>query len=320
MKLNGSSILITGGCGFIGSHLVERVLDEDVRSVTVLDNLVAGTRENLQHIEDSRLSIVIGDVANYQVVEKLVQKADVVFHQAASKMMVSRESPRIDLETNILGTFNILEACRGADVRVIYASTGSVLGSSDEPMSETHPANPSTLYGISKYTAEKYCRFYAEEFGVRVSMLRYFHVFGPRQDYAGEAGVVSIFLSRFLAGKSPVVNKPGDQIRCLTFVKDTVEANMLLVANDESIGETYNIAAKTRISVTDLARTIRDLCGREEVEILSGDARPGENLRPVPDTTKIETLGFSESWTFQQGLQATKTWVEKDMLPEGGRG
>ena len=184
-------------------------------------------------------------------------------------------------------------------------------------MDEEHPVNPTTLYGISKLTAEKYCEFYAREFGVRVSMLRYFHVYGPRQDYSGEAGVVNIFLSRVLSGQPPMVNRPGTQIRCLTFVKDTVEANMLQIANEETIGETYNVASSTRVSVLELARKICALCKREDIELVMGPPRPGENLRPIPDTRKIEALGFRESRTFEQGLEETKKWVVEDMRCRG---
>ncbi len=314
LRFKGSNCLVTGGAGFIGSHLAERLLKEGAKRVICLDNLVAGSKENIEHLsKDKRFELIIGDVKEYKTVKGLVSKSDFVFHEAASKLIVSREKPRVDLETNIIGTFNILEAARGKDIRIIHASTGSTLGSSDRPMKEDHPPKPTTLYGISKLTAERYCQFYAREFGVKVSILRYFHVFGPRQDYSLEAGVVSIFLSRVLENKPPIVFGTGEQIRCFTYIDDDIDATLLLASKEEAIGEIYHVASKTRMSVKELAELIIRKYGPKGMESIYGPPQPGENLRPIPDTRKIEKLGFQAKVSFLEGLEKTKAWVEEGL-------
>ena len=317
MLFKGAVVLVTGGAGFIGSHIVGKALDKGARRVLALDNFVAGKRENLRHLyKDERLEIIPGDVRDVEVIQPLVRKSDYVFHEAASKLVRSLKNPRVDLETNIIGTFNILEAAKGSDTIIVHSSTGSVLGSSDKPMREDHPPNPTTLYGISKLAAEKYCLFYARELGVAVSVLRYFHVYGPRQDYHGEAGVINIFLSRVLRGEPPIVFGTGEQIRCFTYVGDDVDATFLLASKEEAIGQVYNVASKTRMSVKDLAELIIAKYAPKPLRYLLGPPRAGENLRPIPDTTKIETLGFRAKVPFEEGLERTKKWIEVDMTEE----
>jgi UDP-glucose 4-epimerase len=318
MQLGDKTILVTGGAGFIGSHLADESLRRGAGKVIVLDNFVGGSRKNLRHLrDDDRLTIAAGDVRDIDTVAPLVREADVIFHEAASKLVVSDARPRIDLETNIVGTFNILQAIRGTDKLLLHASTGSVLGSAPEgAMQEDHPKRPTTLYGISKGCAENYVQFYAREYGVRAAIIRYFHVCGPRQDYDGEAGVVSIFIGRVVRGMPPVVFGSGEQIRCFTYVLDDVAANFLLLehlARGELLGEIYNLASKTRTSVLDLARMVIDRYGPSGMEPEFAPPRPGENLRPIPDTSKIEALGFHETVTFDEVLDITKKWVEEDL-------
>ncbi|GAF98412.1 unnamed protein product [marine sediment metagenome] len=285
---------------------------QGVRRLVVFDNYVASTPNNVAQLAACPcFELIAGDVRDYDVVAPLVANSDFVFHLAASKLVVSDKRPRVDLESNIIGTFNILQAAKDCDVRVVYTSTGSVLGSSDVPMAEDHAQNPTTLYGISKLTAEKYCIFHAREFGVKVSILRYFHVFGPRQDYAGEAGVINIFLSRVLQGQPPIVFGTGEQIRCFTYVIDSVAATLLLATKDETVGEVYNVASKTRMSVRELAELVIQQYGPEGMVPEIGPARRGENFRPIPDTTKIERLGFQAQVPFLVGLELCKQWVEE---------
>ena len=315
--LKNKVVLVTGGAGFIGSHLCTESLKKGAKKVFALDNFVASRQKNLRHlVKDNRFELISGDIRDYETVLPLVKKSDFIFHEAASKLVASLKNPRIDLGTNITGTFNILEAARHTTARIIHASTGSVLGSSEEPMQEDHEKNPTTLYGISKLTAEKYCEFYAKEFEVRVSVLRYFHVFGPRQDYYGEAGVINIFLSRILNGLPPIINGTGEQIRCFTYVKDDVDANFLLASKDETIGEVYNVASKTRISVKDLAFKLVEKYAEKNLEPQYAPARPGENLKPIPNAKKIEALGFKETVSFEEGLDLTKQWIEHDMIED----
>ena len=307
-------VLVTGGAGFIGSHIVEKVLELDAEKVIVLDNLIFGSLSKIQHMmDDKRFEFVQGDVTDSGLIKSLVEKSDFVFHEAASKFVFCLKNPRIDLKTNIIGAFNILEAAKNSNVRIIHASTASVLGSSDKPMKEEHPRNPTSTYGISKSAAEMYCLHYAKEMGVKVSVLRYFHVFGPRQDHDGEAGVVSIFLGKVLKGEPPIIYGSGEQIRCFTYVSDDVNANFILAKNKSTIGEVYNVASKTRMSVNELANIIIDRYGVKGMKPSYASARIGENLRPIPDTSKIEKLGFKEKISFEEGLEKTKKWVEEDL-------
>lgn len=313
--MRNKTVLVTGGAGFIGSNLSGRLLKDGVKRLIILDNLIAGKKENIEEFRgDKRLELVVGDIRDFGLVKKLVKESDAVFNLAASKLVVSLENPRIDLETNIVGTFNILEASREkAGIRIVHASTGSVLGSSDQPMREDHYPNPTTLYGISKLAAEKYCLFYAKEFNVRVSVIRYFHVFGPRQDYAGASGVVNIFLSRVFHNKPPVIFGTGEQIRCLTYVEDDINATLLIAGRDDAVAQIYNVASETRISVKELAEMVIRKYGPQGMKPEFGPARQGENLRPIPDTAKIERLGFKPAFTFEEGLQRTKLWIWEDI-------
>lgn len=315
--IKDKTVLVTGGAGFIGSHICTEALKNGAKKVIALDNFVASRQKNLRHlVSNKRFDLISGDVRDYETIAPLVKQSDLIFHEAASKLVASLKNPRIDLCTNIIGTFNILEAARNTNARIIHASTGSVLGSSEKPMNEDHEKNPTTLYGISKLTGEKYCEFYAKEFGVRVTIIRYFHVFGPRQDYYGEAGVINIFLSRILNGQSPIIFGTGEQIRCFTYVKDDVDANFLLASEDETIGKIYNVASKTRISVKDLASKLIDKYGSHEIELQYGPPRQGENFKPIPDTKKIEAVGFKETMGFEEGLNLTKKWIEHDMIED----
>lgn len=309
-------VLVTGGAGFIGSHIIDKCINLNAEKVISFDNLIGGFLDNHAHLKnDKRFEFVKGDIKNYEEIKPYVEQADVIFNEAASKLVVSLKDPLIDVQTNVLGNFNILEILRksSSNARIIHASTGSVFGSSDKPFEEEDPKNPSTIYGISKFAAENYFRFYHREYGIKSTVLRYFHVFGPRQEYGGESGVVSIFLSRVLQGKQPVVFGTGEQIRCFTYVTDDVDANFLLYQDNSSIGEEYNVASETRISVLELANMIIEKYGPKGMKPVMGPSRMGENMKPIPDTSKIEKLGFKQKVSFEDGLEATKKWVEEDI-------
>jgi len=316
MSFTNKTILITGGAGFIGSNMCDVLIKQDVKKIICFDNFCASKKENIQHLlTNPKFELVTGDVRDFEFLKPYVLESDIVFNLAASKLVVALEKPRTDLQTNIIGIFNILEIARQKpSLRIVHASTGSVLGSSDKPMKEDAHPKPTTLYGISKLTGENYCRFYAKEFNIKVSVIRYFHVFGPRQDYAGKAGVINIFLSRVLKGRAPTIFGSGEQLRCFTFVLDDVEATLMLASRNDTIGEIYNIASETRLSINDLTKTIIEKYSPDKnLKPEYGPAAQGENMRPVPDTTKIESLGFKPKYTFEQGLEITKQWIENDL-------
>ena len=307
-------VLVTGGAGFIGSHLVEKALELGAEKVVCYDNLIGtnNSSHNLAHLkENPRLCFIKADIKDYAHLKPYVEESDVIFNEAASKLVVSLKDPTVDVQTNVVGNFNVAEILRKSesDARIIHASTGSVFGSNDKPFEEIDPMNPSTVYGISKLAAEKYFLLYHRLYGIKATVLRYFHVFGPRQDYTGEAGVVGIFLSRVLKGLPPQVCGTGEAIRCFTFVNDAVDANVILYKNNSSIGRDYNVASRNRVSVLQLANEVIAKYGPIGMKPEFIAPRLGENLRPIPNTSKIENVGFKESVTFDEGLERTKQWI-----------
>lgn len=310
-------VLVTGGAGFIGSHLVDNALELGAEKVICYDNLI-GTNDslrNIAHLNTRRFKFVKADIKDYQEIKPLVEESDIIFNEAASKLVVSLKDPTIDVQTNVVGNFNVAEILRKSesDARIIHASTGSVFGSSDKPFEETDPMHPSTVYGISKLAAEKYFLLYHNLYGLKATVLRYFHVFGPRQDYTGEAGVVGIFLSRVLRRLPPQVCGTGEAIRCFTFVNDVVDANVMLYKNNSSIGQDYNVASRNRVSVLQLANQVIAKYGPPGMKPEFIAPRLGENLKPIPNTRKIENLGFRESVTFDESMERTKQWIASEI-------
>ncbi len=315
MKIyKGKVVTIFGGAGFIGSNLCDRLMEANPERLVVFDNLCQSSMDNIKHhFNKKNFKFIYGDIRDYSSVEKLVGCSDYVFNLAASNVGMSTERPRVDLQTNVEGTFNILMAAeKNAAVRIVHASSGSVLGDSKDgtPMDEEHRTNPSNMYGISKLAGENYCKFFAKHLGVDVSIVRYFHVFGPRQDYNGKSGVINIFLNRIKDGINPVVWGSGEQIQCFTFVEDVIDATLLIAGDDSTIGEVYNIASKTRKKVKNLAQYLINSFGSKKNKVEYGPAKVGENMRPVPDTKKITELGWEPKYTFAEGVHITNNWLD----------
>lgn len=318
IDLKDKAIVVTGGAGFIGSHLVDKLLTLDPAKITIIDNLV--TTKNLRNINHlinhPKINFVRDDISSLGFVESMIQDSDVVFNLAASKLVVSLNDPYIDVKTNIIGTLNVLEAVRKAskEIKLVHASTGSVFGSATSiPMKETYKKSPTTIYGINKLAGEQYCKYYHDNYGLDATVIRYFHVFGPRQDYSGEAGVVNIFLSNVLNGKPPVIFSGGEQIRCFTYVSDDVDATILLAIKEGTAGKEYNIASEIRMSINSLARMIIKKYAKEKMKPIYGKNRQGENFNPIPDTKRIERLGWTAKVSFVDGLEKTKQWIEQDL-------
>lgn len=315
MSLKNKTILVTGGAGFIGSSLCDELIKEDPKKIIIFDNLCQSNTDNIkQLLEDDRVEFIKGDIRDYEVIEEPVLRSDYIFHLAASNMGTSENRPRVDMGTNIIGSFNLYEAAKkNPEVRIVHVSTGSVLGSSDKPMKEDDQLQPNTPYAISKLAGEQYAKFYCDEHKLKISIIRYFHVFGPRQDCYGRSGVINIFLRRVLNGEPPIIWGTGKQIKCFTFVKDTVRATIMLSQNDDTIGQVYNVASDNRVSIQDLADIIIRKYAKDKT-MKPGYAPPkvGENMKPIPDTSKIKDLGFKpvKSANFEEALDKCKQWVE----------
>lgn len=304
--LNGSKILITGGAGFIGSHLAEALVSKGA-SVIVLDDLSTGKMHNIGNVKE-RCEIVIRDVRKRSVLEN-IGKVDIIFHEAAGALIPSFKNPNLDLQVNTGGTINVLEFARKWDAKIIHASTGSVYGNPIKvPIAEDHPLNPISPYGISKLAAEMYCDFYFKEYGIHVVCLRYFNVYGPRQAISEEMGVIPIFVSRAVSGKPPVIFGDGNQTRDFTHVSDVVNANLLAAATKRAKGRIINVGTGTETSILDLAFLILRLCNRK-LKPLFSDPKPGDIRRLAADISVAkEALGYEPKISLEEGILDYMSW------------
>lgn len=311
MKFPFSRALVTGGAGFIGSHIVERLLMLGLEVVSV-DNYGAGKKENLSTCRSPKLKDVKCDIRDYDHLRECFEGVDVVFHNAASKKTVCLNDPRADLDTNAKGTFNVLELSRDFGVKkIVHASTGSVYGEAQcFPQDEKHPLNPNSYYGVSKLAGERYALVFARLYGLNVTVLRYFHVYGPRQESSDVGGVVAIFCRTALAGNPLTIFGDGTQLRSFTYVDDVVDANIFAAVDPRTREEVYNCASGLKITVQDLAVQIASLAGGGGAEILYSDWTPGDIKVFDIDVSKIASCGFRFKTSFEDGLRHTFSWYK----------
>ena len=307
MTAAGSSVLVTGGAGFIGSHLAERLLREGHR-VRVLDNLATGRRENLAPFLDD-VELVEGDIRSYERVHNAVKGCEVVFHQAALPSVPrSIQDPLTSHETNVTGTLNVLLAARDEGARrVVFASSSSVYGLNRElPAREALPTLPIAPYAVGKLAAEGYCRAFFQVYGLETVALRYFNVFGPRQDPLSEySAVIPRFITALLEDRSPTVHGDGEQSRDFTYIDTTVAANLLAAEASDVAGETFNIACGERISLNALLAELREITA-SEAEALHVDSRPGDVRHSLADITRArEALGYEPVIPLREALERT---------------
>ena len=299
-------VLVTGGGGFIGSHLVDR-LRTDGHEVRVLDNFATGRRENLLEVAD--VELVEGDVQSYERVHAAVRGIEVVFHQAALPSVPrSVQDPLTSNATNVTGTLNVLLAARDEGVtRVVFASSSSVYGANPElPKREDMTPLPIAPYAVAKLAGEGYCRSFTHVFGLETVALRYFNVFGPRQDPLSQyAAVVPNFVTAALEGTEPVVFGDGEQSRDFTHVDNVVEANVRAMDAPEASGGTFNVAAGERTSLNRLLELVAAITGRP-LDARYEDPRPGDVRHSEADVSRArETLGYTPIVSLEDGLRRT---------------
>lgn len=301
-------VVITGGAGFIGSHLADAFLARGW-AVHILDDMSGGRLENVpEGAELHELDIRSREAA--ALIESLAPR--VLVHQAA-QMDVRRSvaDPSFDADVNIRGTLNLLEACRLAGVKqVLFASTGgAIYGEQDEfPADESHPQRPVSPYGVSKLSVERYLFFYHQAYGLDVACLRYANVYGERQNPHGEAGVVAIFLQRLLAGEACRINGDGLQTRDYVHVSDVVRANLAAVG--QSGFRTYNVGTGKETTVVELYQRLAESVGVDDTAA-HGPGMPGEQKRSVITPAKIQReLGVAEPLSIQEGFRRTARWFE----------
>ena len=300
--------LVTGGAGFIGSNLVDALVERG-DSVVALDDLSTGREENLRGALARGGELVVGDVRDAEEVERLVRRVapDVIFHLAAQiDVRRSVADPALDARINVEGTINVLEAARAGQVaRLVNTSTGgAIYGEAQSiPAGEEHPIAPEAAYGQSKFAAEGYCALYRRLHGLSTVSLRYANVYGPRQDPLGEAGVVAIFCGRLLDGGRPTVFGDGRQTRDFVYVDDVVQAN-LVAAQSTATGE-INIGHGIETSVLDLVETLAEVAG-SPFEPDFAPPRAGEVRHIALDATKAHTeLGWEPRVSVREGLERT---------------
>jgi nucleoside-diphosphate-sugar epimerase len=301
--------LVTGGAGFIGSHLVEELVRRGQR-VRVADSLITGKRSNLDHI--AGVEFLEGDLADPEFAVRAAQDVDYVLHQAAIPSVPrSVNDPIASNRANVDATLNVLVAARDAGVRrVVFAGSSSAYGNSPTlPKHEDMPARPLSPYALQKVVGEQYLQMFTTLYGLETVSIRYFNVFGPRQDPSSPySGVISVFATALLEGRAPTIYGDGGQTRDFTYVANVVDGVLRACDAPKASGEVINVATGGRISLNELFEAMRRLIGGD-VKPVYADARAGDVRDSQADITKARRLlGYSPSVSFEDGLRATVQW------------
>jgi nucleoside-diphosphate-sugar epimerase len=308
----GQRILVTGGAGFIGSHLAEALVALGA-SVVVLDDLSGGSRQNLASF--GPVEFVHGSILDQTLLADCTRGCAFVFHQAAlGSVPRSVEQPRLYHEVNALGTLNVLEAARAAGVRrVMFAASSSAYGENPVPWIETMPVLPCSPYAATKVAGEALCRAYSKSLALDTAPLRYFNIFGPRQNAnSAYAAVIAAFAAALLAGRQPVIYGDGEQSRDFTYVANAVHANLLAARHGEAIGgEVINVGCGGQISVNQLARQMAVAVGRSDLRPRHEAERAGDLKHSYADLARARrTLDYRPIVDFAAGLDKTLSWYQ----------
>ncbi|MDD2562967.1 MAG: SDR family oxidoreductase [Salinivirgaceae bacterium] len=323
-RLTNKTILITGGAGFIGSNLAEKLLEMN-NKIVVLDNFLTGKRVNIQHLmmnPDFRL--IEGDIRDYATCEKAVEGVDLIFHEAAlGSVPRSIENPVLTTHINILGTVNIFESARKAQIkRIVFAASSSTYGDSTQlPKEEDVIGKPLSPYAITKYVNELYAENYARLYGMETIGLRYFNVFGRKQDPHGAyAAVIPKFMSLITKNEPPVINGDGEYSRDFTYIDNVIQANILAATteNKDAINKIYNVAVGERTTITELFEILRDELSQyapncKNVVAKYGPARGGDIPHSLASIERAKALlGYKPTHNMRQGLHETVKWFVKN--------
>lgn len=310
-----SKILVTGGAGFIGSHLVDRFLNEGFE-VTVIDDLSTGRQENIAHHQDrDTFHFIKGDIRDVNLARKTMKDIDAVFHEAAlASVTMSMQNPVLTNDINVAGTLNLLKAASDLHVkRFIYASSAAVYGDSPSPQKRENMApKPSSPYGASKLAAENYVRMFHTAYGLETVSLRYFNVYGPRQRFDIECaygGAITIFTNRLLQNKAPIIYGDGEQTRDFVYIEEIVKANMLALYSKKASGDTFNIGTGTPTSINKLAETIKAALNRKDLKSKYADHRPGDIRHSYANIEKARRiLGYNPNSSINKGIKQLVNW------------
>jgi len=307
-----SKFLVTGGAGFIGSHIVDYLLQNNAAEVVVLDNLSEGYKNNIaQWLSDERFKFIEGDICNYETVKRAMKGIDFVSHQAAlGSVPRSIKDPIATNNANVTGFLNVLNAAREAQVkRMVFASSSSVYGDSPIlPKVENQIGQPLSPYAVTKRVNELYADVFYKTYGMEVIGLRYFNIFGPRQNPDGPyAAVVPLFIRSILTLQAPFINGDGGQTRDFTYVENAVQANIkaLFTAHPDAPGKIYNVAVGERVSILEMYQILRDFAGKG-IDALHRESRDGDIRDSLANITLAKTLlGYDPQIKMREGLERT---------------
>ena len=304
--------MVTGGAGFIGSHLVENLVKQG-HNVRILDNFLTGKRENIAEFL-GEIDLIEGDIRDLETCRQAAEEVDFVLHQAALPSVPrSIEDPVLTNEINIGGTLNLLLAAKEKKVRkFVFASSSSVYGDDETlPKREGVEGAPLSPYAVTKLIGEKYCQVFNRVFGLSTVSLRYFNIFGPRQDpFSQYAAVIPIFITKIIQGERPVIFGDGEQSRDFTYVTNIVEANRLAIEASEISGEVINVACGDKTTVNQLFETIRKLL-QKDLAPIHEEPRPGDIRHSFADITKAQgVLKYEAKISLSEGLRETIRWYQ----------
>jgi UDP-glucose 4-epimerase len=307
--MKNKKVVVTGGLGFIGSHLVDRFNQDN--DVVIVDDQSSGNIINIEDLDFSRIDTEFGDITKINL-DKIFEGVDYVFHLAAeTSVSQSVIDPLRTNEVNISGTLKVLESARKCDVKkVIFSSSSAVYGEIESlPISEKNPINPISPYAVTKATGELYCNVFSEIYNLQTISLRYFNVYGPRQDPNSQyAAVIPIFINKLLKNEKPVIYGDGEQTRDFVHVKQVVDAN-ILASKSKEIG-VYNIGLGKSTTINQLFELIKESFNKDIKPIYEKE-RPGEIKHSVADISLAKSIGYSPKFDFENDLKETIHWFQK---------
>lgn len=306
-----TKVLVTGGAGFIGSHLADELIGQGAQ-VTIIDDFSTGCRENIEEI-DGTFELVEGDINDDDDVRRAIEGVEIIFHQAALPSVPrSVKNPAETHRACVDGTFNLLVKAKENGVRrFIYAASSSAYG--DQPILpkvETMPPDPLSPYAVAKLTGELYCRAFNNVYGLETMALRYFNVFGPRQNPSSMySGVISRFIDSLMKGTPPIIYGDGEQSRDFTYIANVVDANIRAAQATEGLGRVLNVANGDQITLNRLLDVVKEITGNESVAAEYLPARTGDIMHSQADNTRaVEWLGYQELVGLEEGLRRTIDW------------
>lgn len=306
--------LVTGGCGFIGSHIVDELLSRRIETV-VLDNLSTGTVNNIKkHSDNNLFHFIRGEISDISELLRGLGRFDVVFHEAAiASVALSVMHPNTVFDTNVASSLNVLDYCKNTGVKkIVFASSSAVYGDLvSEELSEEDYCRPTSPYGASKVAIEHFLHSFWKTYGLKTVSLRYFNVYGPRQSKNEYSGVITIFTERLRKNEPLIIYGDGKQIRDFVNIRDIVKANMLAMESEKAIGQVVNIGTGNQITILDLANMVKRVAGKEYAPIIFTKERLGDIRRSVATTNKSsELLGYVPETNLWSGLREFMNWQE----------